>query len=80
MIILNRSIRSDYHSELIESIDIFILEKSGCDPNSAINLVKHILNTCQHLEFIGLMTIGMFGYDYSKGPNPDFLVSLQVKS
>lgn len=54
-------------------------EKSGCDPNSAINLVKHILNTCQHLEFIGLMTIGMFGYDYSKGPNPDFLKLRDVR-
>lgn len=49
-------------------------EKSGVPPNEAANLVKFIMENCPNLKFRGLMTIGKFGYDTSKGPNPDFLV------
>lgn len=48
-------------------------EKNGCEPALVSSLVKHIIDNCKNLEFVGLMTIGMFGYDITKGPNPDFL-------
>lgn len=35
--------------------------------------MKYVIDHCQNLEFVGFMTIGMFGYDLTKGPNPDFL-------
>ncbi|XP_071455137.1 pyridoxal phosphate homeostasis protein isoform X2 [Hetaerina americana] len=46
--------------------------KSGCTPQEAPALAKHILEKCKHLNFFGLMSIGIFGYDNSLGPNPDF--------
>ncbi|KAK9301186.1 hypothetical protein QLX08_006286 [Tetragonisca angustula] len=48
-------------------------EKSGCERTQVCSLVQHIIDNCTSLEFVGLMTIGMFGYDVTKGPNPDFL-------
>ncbi|XP_071866613.1 pyridoxal phosphate homeostasis protein isoform X1 [Bombus fervidus] len=48
-------------------------EKSGCKITDVCTLVQHIIDNCPSLEFIGLMTIGMFGHDLPKGPNPDFL-------
>ncbi|KAK1125628.1 hypothetical protein K0M31_005189 [Melipona bicolor] len=48
-------------------------EKSGCESTQVCSLVQHIIDNCISLEFVGLMTIGMFGYDVTKGPNPDFL-------
>ncbi|XP_012253352.2 pyridoxal phosphate homeostasis protein [Athalia rosae] len=48
-------------------------EKNGCEPKEASDLVKHVLENCKNLKFDGLMTIGMYGYDVSKGPNPDFV-------
>ncbi|XP_062575119.1 pyridoxal phosphate homeostasis protein-like [Saccostrea cucullata] len=47
--------------------------KSGCNPDEAVNIVKNIKENCPNLEFTGLMTIGSFDHDLSKGPNPDFL-------
>ncbi|KAG8227875.1 hypothetical protein J437_LFUL007185 [Ladona fulva] len=47
--------------------------KNGCPPKEAAHLVKHIMEKCKNLEFLGLMTIGAFGYDFSLGPNPDFV-------
>ena len=49
-----------------------VAEKNGCEVEEASTLVKHILENCKNLEFMGLMTIGQYGYDISKGPNPDF--------
>ena len=46
--------------------------KSGYDPKAAADIVKHIVDTCANLKFLGLMTIGRFGHDYRLGPNPDF--------
>ncbi|XP_014291019.1 pyridoxal phosphate homeostasis protein isoform X1 [Halyomorpha halys] len=48
-------------------------EKNGCEPNSCWELVDFVLKNCPHLKFVGLMTIGQYGYDTSLGPNPDFL-------
>ncbi|XP_076384626.1 pyridoxal phosphate homeostasis protein isoform X2 [Megalopta genalis] len=47
--------------------------KSGCQISEVCSLVKYIRVNCKNLEFMGLMTIGMFGYDTAEGPNPDFL-------
>ncbi|EFN81689.1 pyridoxal phosphate homeostasis protein [Harpegnathos saltator] len=54
-------------------------EKNGCDMVEAPALVKHIINNCPNLKFIGLMTIGMFGYDIANGPNPDFINLLKCR-
>lgn len=53
---------------------IFVIEKNGISTDKAIDLYKHIIENCKHLEVIGLMTIGQYGYDCTQGPNPDFLV------
>lgn len=50
------------------------LEKSGISTDAVVDLYKHIIDKCEHLQLIGLMTIGQYGYDCSQGPNPDFLV------
>ncbi|XP_012281556.1 pyridoxal phosphate homeostasis protein [Orussus abietinus] len=55
-------------------------DKNGCDVKDAPSLVKHVLENCTNLEFVGLMTIGMFGYDHSKDPNPDFVALKQCKA
>nr|XP_022345143.1 pyridoxal phosphate homeostasis protein-like [Crassostrea virginica]XP_022345144.1 pyridoxal phosphate homeostasis protein-like [Crassostrea virginica] len=47
--------------------------KSGCKEADIASVVRNILDNCPNLEFIGLMTIGSFDHDLSKGPNPDFL-------
>lgn len=39
-----------------------------------VDFYKFIVEKCDCLELIGLMTIGQYGYDCSQGPNPDFLV------
>ncbi|KAJ8687548.1 hypothetical protein QAD02_023342 [Eretmocerus hayati] len=54
--------------------------KSGCDIDSAASLVKYILEKCPNLDFVGLMTIGEYGYDLSKGPNPDFCTLCMSKT
>ena len=46
--------------------------KHGCRSSEAPSLVKHIMESCDSLEFRGVMTIGQMGHDYSTGPNPDF--------
>ena len=43
-----------------------------------MELVGHVINNCPKLEFVGLMTIGIYDYDLANGPNPDFQVSLSV--
>lgn len=53
-----------------------ILAKSGIEPSAVIDLYRHITENCKHLLAKGVMTIGMFGYDYSLGPNPDFVCLL----
>lgn len=39
-----------------------------------MNTVRHIVSQCSALHFLGLMTIGRYGYDLNLGPNPDFQV------
>ena len=51
----------------------FSLEKNGCELEQVSPLVKYVLEKCKNLDFLGLMTIGQYGYDTSKGLNPDFL-------
>lgn len=56
------------------------LEKSGVDPEKLPELFDFISNKCDALQLEGLMTIGEFGYDYSKGPNPDFVCLMECLS
>lgn len=46
--------------------------KHGSSSDGVSTLVKYIIEQCTNLEFVGLMTIGKMGHDYSTGPNPDF--------
>lgn len=46
--------------------------KNGCPPDQANEIVRNIREHCPNLKFEGLMTIGSFNHDLSKGPNPDF--------
>jgi len=53
-----------------------VTDKSGCQPDEASSLVCHILETCKHLEFVGLMTIGAIDAEPSDAEiNPDFQVA-----
>ena len=36
-------------------------QKSGCQPNDTSDIVKHVLSSCNKLDFAGLMTIGVYG-------------------
>lgn len=56
------------------NISCLIAEKNGVLADEVVDLYKHIIEKCQNLEVVGLMTIGRYGYDCSQGPNPDFLV------
>ena len=53
-------------------------DKHGCEPSATPDLVIHVLRNCPQLELMGLMTIGAFDHDLSKGPNPDFQVFISV--
>lgn len=52
---------------------LFIPEKNGINPSEVCDVSKYVIDECKNLNFCGLMTIGMLGYDSSQGPNPDFL-------
>ena len=56
---------------------MLVADKSGCEPDEAISLVSHIRESCQHLEFLGLMTIGAIDCNPTDNTeiNPDFQVS-----
>ncbi|XP_013190154.1 pyridoxal phosphate homeostasis protein [Amyelois transitella] len=53
--------------------------KSGVEPSEATSLVEYVLKNCPNLNFQGLMTIGQYDYDISKGPNPDFLCLVKCR-
>lgn len=48
-------------------------QKAGCMPETLTGLSDFINGQCPHLNLQGVMTIGAFGYDWSQGPNPDFV-------
>ncbi|XP_066246501.1 pyridoxal phosphate homeostasis protein [Euwallacea similis] len=54
-------------------------EKSGVNPSDVTEITNYVLKECHNLRFEGLMTIGEYGYDYSKGPNPDFLSLIKCR-
>ena len=45
--------------------------KHGCHPDKASEIVRHVRENCEVLDFQGLMTIRKIDHDYSSGPNPD---------
>ena len=54
-----------------------VTDKHGCQPDEAVSIVSHILQSCKQLEFVGLMTIGAFDFEPKEGEiNPDFHVRL----
>eukprot|EP00744_Colponema_vietnamica_P022159 GILI01031790.1.p1 GENE.GILI01031790.1~~GILI01031790.1.p1 ORF type:complete len:268 (+),score=45.49 GILI01031790.1:82-804(+) len=57
-----------------ESLNVFVQvntsgedSKSGCEPAECVPLVRHVLNQCPRLKFMGLMTIGRL----ADTPQPD---------
>ncbi|XP_075986501.1 pyridoxal phosphate homeostasis protein [Anticarsia gemmatalis] len=53
--------------------------KSGIEPANAYKLVEHVMKNCPNLEFKGVMTIGEYDYDMSRGPNPDFISLVKIR-
>ena len=54
-----------------------VTDKHGCEPNEAVTIVSHIIESCQQLEFVGLMTIGAIDYEPTDTEiNPDFQVGV----
>lgn len=47
--------------------------KHGVTVEEAVKLFGYVLENCKNLEVQGVMTIGQYDYDYSLGPNPDFI-------
>ncbi|XP_065372175.1 pyridoxal phosphate homeostasis protein [Calliphora vicina] len=52
--------------------------KNGVQPSEASSLYKFIKENLKQLDVKGVMTIGAFGFDYSQGPNPDFVKLMEV--
>lgn len=59
---------------------MFSVDKHGLPPEETVNTVKHIVSQCSALHFLGLMTIGRYGYDLTLGPNPDFQVQNTLRA
>lgn len=55
-------------------------EKNGLEPDKVPELYEFIKEKCDALQLCGLMTIGAFGFDYSTGPNPDFVILMECLS
>lgn len=56
-----------------------ITDKSGCELEQALIVVKHVMQNCKNLKFKGFMTIGAYGYDPSNGPNLDFISLIKCR-
>lgn len=52
-------------------------EKNGVEPDKVPELFDFINEKCKALKLEGLMTIGAYGFDYSQGPNPDFVCIME---
>ena len=48
-------------------------------PSKISEIVRHILEKCESLEFRGIMAIGKIGHDYSSGTNPDFVCMVETR-
>ena len=66
----------DYFTCSSKIMSVYFSAKSGCHPEQAGEIVKMIKEQCPNLKLEGLMTIGAYDHDFSKGPNPDFQVHL----
>ncbi len=54
-------------------------QKHGVPTSECCNLYDHIRQKCEALEVVGIMTIGAFDHDLSKGPNPDFQALIKCR-
>jgi pyridoxal phosphate enzyme (YggS family) len=54
--------------------------KHGSGSEEAVSVARHVLGQCTNLKFMGLMTIGRVGHDYSTGPNPDFECLMKTRT
>ncbi|KAG0017377.1 hypothetical protein BGZ82_000770 [Podila clonocystis] len=46
--------------------------QSGMLPSEVLDVARHVVSSCAHLKFAGLMTIGSPNPDLENGENPDF--------
>lgn len=60
-------------------LSFFLIAKGGTTDEGAVDLVRHVIDNCKNLEFVGLMTIGLYGFDATQGPNPDFVCLNRVR-
>lgn len=57
-----------------------LLDKSGSPPESCVELVQHIMDTCPSLQFSGIMTIGALARSVQQEEtNEDFEVGVFSK-
>ncbi|KAF2837693.1 hypothetical protein M501DRAFT_1006272 [Patellaria atrata CBS 101060] len=57
-------------------------EKSGCEPQDATDLAKHVMEKCPHLKLGGLMTIGAIARSQAtteENENEDFIKLKEVR-
>ncbi|XP_038070891.1 pyridoxal phosphate homeostasis protein-like [Patiria miniata] len=54
-------------------------QKHGVSPSECCDLYDHVRQNCSALDVVGIMTIGAFDHDLSKGPNPDFQTLIQCR-
>ena len=60
---------------------VYLPDKSGCPPESSVELVQHIMDECPSLEFSGVMTIGALARSVQPEEiNEDFDVGLFNKT
>ena len=56
---------------------LYFPDKSGCSPESSVELARHIIDECPGLEFSGIMTIGALARSVQQEEtNEDFDVGL----
>ncbi|XP_022086653.1 pyridoxal phosphate homeostasis protein-like [Acanthaster planci] len=54
-------------------------QKHGVPPSQCCDLYDHVRQKCGALDVVGIMTIGAFDHDLSKGPNPDFQTLIKCR-
>lgn len=76
---MDKAISLDFHRKTLPKLNVMVQvnvsgEKSGCQPESCIELGKFIQEKCWNLAFRGFMTIGAMENSLlpDSAPNPDY--------
>lgn len=76
---IEKKLRKDPLKIMIQVNTSHESQKSGCDEEKVVSLVKYIRDSCPSLEFIGLMTIGALAHSTSSQSNPDFDILIECR-